>query len=77
LFLEYNKSPFPEFFARGLKVNLSTDDPLQFHFTMEPLMEEYAVAAQVSTIHIYSRTYCIVMKILNRYESKVSVTLFQ
>ena len=56
LFLEYNKNPFPEFFARGLKVCLSTDDPLQFHFTMEPLMEEYAVAAQVriqsySTMH--------------------------
>ena len=50
LFLEYNKSPFPEFFARGLKVNLSTDDPLQFHFTMEPLMEEYAVAAQVCKV---------------------------
>ena len=47
LFLEYNKSPFPDFFAKGLKVCLSTDDPLQFHFTMEPLMEEYAVAAQV------------------------------
>ncbi|XP_078490776.1 AMP deaminase 1-like [Ciona intestinalis] len=47
LFLEYNKSPFPDYFARGLNVCLSTDDPLQFHFTMEPLMEEYAVAAQV------------------------------
>ena len=23
------------------------DDPLQFHFTREPLMEEYSVAAQV------------------------------
>ncbi|XP_039262209.2 AMP deaminase 3-like isoform X1 [Styela clava] len=47
LFLEYNKNPFPDYFARGLNVCLSTDDPLQFHFTMEPLMEEYAVAAQV------------------------------
>merc|ERR1711899_89443 len=26
---------------------LSTDDPLQFHFTKEPLMEEYSIAAQV------------------------------
>ena len=47
LFLTYNKNPFPEYFARGLKVCLSTDDPLQFHYTNEPLSEEYAVAAQV------------------------------
>lgn len=33
-----------------MNVCLSTDDPLQFHFTMEPLMEEYAVAAQVSLV---------------------------
>jgi AMP deaminase len=28
-------------------VSLSTDDPLQFHFTKEPLMEEYSIATQV------------------------------
>ena len=33
LFLDYNRSPFPEFFARGLQISLSTDDPLQFHIT--------------------------------------------
>jgi AMP deaminase len=47
LFLNYHKNPFPQFFARGLNVSLSTDDPLQFHFTKEPLMEEYSIAAQV------------------------------
>lgn len=47
LFLDYNRSPFPEYFRRGLHVSLSTDDPLQFHFTREPLMEEYSIAAQV------------------------------
>lgn len=47
LFLEYERNPFPEFFARGLNVSLSTDDPLQFHYTKEPLIEEYSVAAQV------------------------------
>jgi AMP deaminase len=31
----------------GLNVSLSTDDPLQFHFTREALIEEYSVAAQV------------------------------
>ena len=48
LFLAYERNPFPEFFQRGLNVSLSTDDPLQFHFTKEPLIEEYSVAAQVS-----------------------------
>ncbi|KAL0268272.1 UNVERIFIED_CONTAM: hypothetical protein PYX00_010282 [Menopon gallinae] len=47
LFLNYYRSPLPEFLARGLCVSLSTDDPLQFHFTKEPLMEEYSIAAQV------------------------------
>lgn len=28
-------------------MSLSTDDPLQFHFTKEPLIEEYSVAAQI------------------------------
>ncbi len=47
LFLEFERNPFPKFFQRGLNVSLSTDDPLQFHFTKEPLMEEYSVAAQI------------------------------
>ena len=33
LFLDYNRNPLPEYFSRGLLVSLSTDDPLQFHFT--------------------------------------------
>lgn len=47
LFLSYDRNPFPQYFKRGLNVSLSTDDPLQFAFTKEPLMEEYAVAAQI------------------------------
>jgi AMP deaminase len=47
LFLDYNRNPLQEYFAKGLVVALSTDDPLQFHFTKEPLMEEYSIAAQV------------------------------
>ena len=47
LFLDYHRNPFPVFFARGLRVALSTDDPLQIHMTKEPLVEEYSVAAQV------------------------------
>lgn len=33
LFLAYERNPLPEFFKIGLNVCLSTDDPLQFHFT--------------------------------------------
>eukprot|EP00698_Gefionella_okellyi_P012839 TRINITY_DN3486_c0_g1_i3.p2 TRINITY_DN3486_c0_g1~~TRINITY_DN3486_c0_g1_i3.p2 ORF type:complete len:376 (+),score=99.06 TRINITY_DN3486_c0_g1_i3:1397-2524(+) len=47
LFLDYQNSPFPKFFERGLNVSLSTDDPMQFHFTREPLIEEYSIAAQM------------------------------
>ncbi|KAI8143151.1 hypothetical protein BJV82DRAFT_611555 [Fennellomyces sp. T-0311] len=47
LFLTYERNPLPQFFQRGLNISLSTDDPLQFHFTKEPLIEEYSVAAQI------------------------------
>lgn len=47
LFLNYHRNPLPEYLNRGLVVSLSTDDPLQFHFTKEPLMEEFSIAAQV------------------------------
>lgn len=47
LFLAYERNPFHKYFRRGLNVSLSTDDPLQFAFTKEPLIEEYAVAAQI------------------------------
>lgn len=33
LFLEYSKNPLPEFLHKGLCVSLSTDDPMQFHYT--------------------------------------------
>ncbi|ORX57998.1 AMP deaminase [Hesseltinella vesiculosa] len=47
LFLTYERNPLPQFFQRGLNISLSTDDPLQFHFTKEPLIEEFSVAAQI------------------------------
>ncbi|KAH7100848.1 AMP deaminase [Auriculariales sp. MPI-PUGE-AT-0066] len=47
LFLTYERNPLPDFFRVGLNVSLSTDDPLQFHFTKEPLLEEYSVAAHI------------------------------
>ncbi|CAF4182503.1 unnamed protein product, partial [Didymodactylos carnosus] len=33
LFINYNRNPMLEYFERGLCVSLSTDDPMQFHFT--------------------------------------------
>ncbi|KAL8425960.1 hypothetical protein Efla_000937 [Eimeria flavescens] len=45
LFLEVAKNPLYLFFKIGLNVSLSTDDPLMFHFTDEPLLEEYSLAA--------------------------------
>lgn len=47
LFLDYNKNPFPKYFNIGMNVSLSTDDPLMLHYTKDPLLEEYSVAAQV------------------------------
>ena len=60
LFLDYHRNPFPMFFLRGLNVSLSTDDPLQIHLTKEPLVEEYSIAASVSSLsvsHEYIHTY--------------------
>lgn len=39
LFLNYHRNPLPEYFARGLNISLSTDDPLQFHFTKVQYMK--------------------------------------
>ena len=47
LFLDYHRNPFVKYFHQGLNVSLSTDDPLMLHYTKDPLVEEYSVAAQV------------------------------
>jgi len=44
LFLKYCENPFPRFLHRGLCVALTTDDPLMFHTTPTPVLEEYATA---------------------------------
>lgn len=44
LFLPYAANPFPTFFKRGLCVTLTTDDPLQFHMSDQPQLEEYTTA---------------------------------
>ena len=50
LFLDLNKNPFPKYFQQGMNVSLSTDDPLMFHRTKDPLVEEYSIAAQVRCV---------------------------
>jgi AMP deaminase len=47
LFLSYDRNPFPQFLKMGMNVSISTDDPLQFHLSKEPLLEEYSVATQI------------------------------
>jgi AMP deaminase len=44
LFRKISDSPFLKFFRRGLNITLSTDDPLLFHMSDDPLLEEYSVA---------------------------------
>ena len=44
LFRKIGESPFLKFFRRGLNITLSTDDPLLFHMSDDPLLEEYSVA---------------------------------
>jgi len=46
LFYKFADNPFPHYFKQGLHVSLNTDDPLQFHLTNEPLIEEYSSAKQ-------------------------------
>lgn len=41
LFLNYHRNPLPEYLARGLIISLSTDDPLQFHFTKVSTSSRY------------------------------------
>ena len=47
LFVPLIKNPFPTFFKIGMNVSLSTDDPLMFHMTRDPMMEEYSMASNL------------------------------
>lgn len=76
LFLDYHRNPFPAYFARGLSVSLSTDDPLQIHLTREPLVEEYSVAANVRPASLPAARTCRLSGLsfaLQRFVSLVDV----
>jgi AMP deaminase len=47
LFIPLQNSPVGTLFKRGLRVALGTDDPLQFHATPAPLIEEYTIAKRM------------------------------
>lgn len=44
LLRDYKDNPFARFFRQGLRVCLTTDDPMMFHVTHAPLLEEYVTA---------------------------------
>lgn len=52
LFLEYAKNPLPDFHQKGLMVSLSTDDPMQFHYTKVQceLITSYCLTAGAGTV---------------------------
>jgi AMP deaminase len=54
LFLTYERNPLPDFFKTGLNVSLSTDDPLQFHFTKASvgILSFPVPSAHIPTNHI-------------------------
>ena len=43
MFLKLPDHPFKIFFKRGLNVSISTDDPMIFHMSNHPLLEEYSI----------------------------------
>ena len=56
LFLDYHRNPFPVFFARGLSLSLSTDDPLQVH--PRPVPRQYSWAPSwplADTLHVSAK----------------------
>ncbi|XP_052338588.1 AMP deaminase 2-like [Oncorhynchus keta] len=67
LFLSYHRNPLPEYLSRGLMVSLSTDDPLQFHFTKP------ATNQCISNTHYYyfprSYTVCLEETLFNHLTS--------
>ena len=50
LFVEYSKNPFPRFFARGLHVTLSTDDPLMVVLCCTPSRDRSASNTHASSL---------------------------
>jgi adenosine deaminase len=56
LFLTYERNPLPDFFKTGLNVSLSTDDPLQFHFTKASVGYTLSPCLLLTSFHSISRS---------------------
>jgi AMP deaminase len=52
LFLTYERNPMPEFFKIGMNVSLSTDAPLQFHFTKVRTVLQIVLACELPIVAI-------------------------
>lgn len=59
LFLEYSKNPLKEFLHKGLCVSLSTDDPMQFHYTKVKTCRNTTSAAYSFRLNMDSSFYTI------------------
>ena len=56
LFVTLKQSPIGKLHRRGLRVALGTDDPLQFHQTASPLIEEYTVAGVAFDLNVVDKS---------------------
>ena len=58
LFLEYSKNPLRDFLHKGLCVSLSTDDPMQFHYTKvltpDRPVQLVIECSTIQILHIYT-----------------------
>ena len=50
LFVKFANSPVKAFHEMGIPISLNTDDPLQFHVTGDPILEEYISAAKLFSL---------------------------
>lgn len=64
LFLEYAKNPLPDFHQKGLMVSLSTDDPMQFHYTkvQRELITSYCLSAGAGGRPSFFREACSICR---------------
>jgi len=53
LFLKLRDSPVGRFQAIGMNYSLNTDDPLQFHNSLDPLLEEYLISSKAFDLSVH------------------------
>jgi AMP deaminase len=53
LFLKLRDSPVGRFQRLGMNFSLNTDDPLQFHNSLDPLLEEYLISSKAFDLSVH------------------------